>query len=90
MPVVDAALSVIRCHLHTVAAAVTGDPPPLQQSCDGAGKRGHLCQAALNVTFHGVQPVVTGGAHAAGREHQPVGLGINAPVAAVRPDGRRI
>ena len=34
-----------------VPVAVTGDPPPLQQYCDGAGKRGYLCQATLNAAF---------------------------------------
>ena len=32
-------------------ADVTGDPPPLQQSCDGAGRRSYSCQAALNAAF---------------------------------------
>ena len=34
-----------------VPADVTGDPPPLQQSCDGAGRGSYLCQAALNAAF---------------------------------------
>ena len=48
-----------------------------------------LSVSALNAAFHGAQPVVTSGGRA-GREHQPVGLGINFLVAAVRPDERRI
>ena len=44
-----------------VPADVTGDPPPLQQSCDGAGRRSYLCQVALNAAFqepnHQLSPV---------------------------------
>ena len=72
-----------------IAAAVTGDPPPPQQSWYGAGQRGYLYQAALNAAFHGTQPIVTSGGRA-GREHQPIGLGISALLAAARPDERRI
>ena len=83
----DAALAVIRCRLWCLQRSLV--ILRLFSSLVTGQEEEAICVKLLSTRHSRAQPVVTGDDRA-GREHQPVGLGISDLLAAVRPDERRI